>query len=109
MSLDVGPSSRNDAFLHHQVTGEAVGRFDEDDADAVAGNAGRHCGEARTGFDRIGATHRGVLEPVDDDEAGRFGMSFNRQPLPLFGVLAVAASSRPPNSLVFLSILLRAQ
>jgi hypothetical protein len=74
MSLDVGPSSSNDAglsaainviprlgqhhepdFLHHQVTREALGCLDYDGPYTVAGDANAHGSEARPAIDGVGA------------------------------------------------------
>jgi hypothetical protein len=74
-------------LLHDEITGEAVGGLDDDDPDAVAGDARQQRGKARPHIDRISAAHRGIVELRFDLVAGAPGESRDGLALTLLAVL----------------------
>jgi hypothetical protein len=52
--------------LHGEISREAIRAFNEDGADAIAGDLFEHSGEALPLCHRIRAAHRGVVELLHD-------------------------------------------
>src|SRR5262249_28579457 len=73
-----------------EVAGKAVRTFDDDGANAVAGDAVEHVLEARALGYRVAALHRWIVEPVDDGVAGGLGVALDRRPLARLAVLVAA-------------------
>jgi hypothetical protein len=67
--------------LRDQFAGEPAGILDQGDADAVVLDPVEQGTEAQPALQRIGAAHRGIVEPIDHPVAGRFGAAFDREPL----------------------------
>jgi hypothetical protein len=75
--------------LCHEVTGEAAGIFDDDDADAVALDAVEKLVKAGPRLDRISTRDGWIIKPVisRDFEFRSLGVSGNRLALALLRVL----------------------
>ena len=80
--------------LHHEVAGEAVRAFDNYCPRAVAEEALQHSREAWTVADGVRATHRRIIEDLDDLVSRGLGVCLDRRALALVAVL-VRANVRP--------------
>jgi hypothetical protein len=80
--------------LHCLISSEAVRALHDDRTDAIPGNTVQHSGEAGTLCNRICTSHSLVVEPIDDDEAGRLGVTLNCLALARFAVLAFSDVGR---------------
>ena len=85
-------------FLHHQVTGEAVGGLDYDHADAVRQQPFHHRPEAGAFFDWIGAGNGLVVIFLDDFDACRLRVGRDGLALALVAVLVGAGVGRRGSS-----------
>jgi hypothetical protein len=74
--------------LHGEISREAIRAFNENGADAIAGDPFEHGGEALSLCHRISSAHRGVVELRDDVVASGLGESFDRAPLPFVAPLS---------------------
>ena len=73
--------------LHCQVAGESIRAFHNDRADAIAGDTVQHSHEARALRNDVCASHGLIVEPVNDDHAGRLGIALDCLSLARLAVL----------------------
>lgn len=74
-------------FLDDQVTGKAVGGFDDDRPDTVRGDPLQGGREARPRVDRIGAGDCSVVKPIDDLDPSSVREPLNRIALTVLRIL----------------------
>jgi hypothetical protein len=73
--------------LHGEVTGETIGRLNDDRLCLVRCQATQHLGKTRALIDGIGTTHGSIVVLIYDGEPGMFGECVDGGSLPLIAIL----------------------